>query len=132
MNHGSALLALLGRVLLAAIFLYSGFGKITGFQDSVAYIAGAGLPMPQVLNVLSILVEIVGGLALLIGFRSRWAALAFVVFLIIITPIFHNFWSAPPAEVMSQQINFIKNMAIVGGMLMVMAFGAGGYSVDKD
>lgn len=132
MNHGSALLALLGRVLLAAIFLYSGFGKITGFQDSVAYIAGAGLPMPQVLNVLSIVVEIVGGLALLIGFRARWAALAFVVFLIIITPIFHNFWSAPPAEVMSQQINFIKNMAIVGGMLMVMAFGAGGYSVDKD
>lgn len=132
MNHGSALLALLGRVLLAAIFLYSGFGKITAFQDSVAYIAGAGLPMPQVLNVLSIVVEIVGGLALLIGFRARWAALAFVVFLIIITPIFHNFWSAPPAEVMSQQINFIKNMAIVGGMLMVMAFGAGGYSVDKD
>ncbi|HEY2864020.1 MAG TPA: DoxX family protein [Casimicrobiaceae bacterium] len=132
MNHGSAILALLGRVLLAAIFLYSGFGKITGFQDSVAYIAGAGLPMPQVLNLLSILVELVGGLALLIGFRARWAALAFVVFLIIITPIFHNFWSAPPAEVMSQQINFIKNMAIVGGMLMVMAFGAGGYSVDKD
>jgi putative oxidoreductase len=132
MNHGSAILALLGRVLLASIFVYSGFGKITGFQGSVDYIASAGLPMPQVLAVVSIIVEFIGGLALLIGFRARWSALVFVVFLIIITPIFHNFWSAPPADVMSQQINFIKNIAIIGGMLMVMAFGPGHYSVDKD
>jgi putative oxidoreductase len=132
MNHGSAILALLGRVLLASIFVYSGFGKITGFQGTVGFIASAGLPMPQVLAVGSIIVEFIGGLALLIGFRARWAALAFVVFLIVITPVFHNFWSAPPAEAMSQQINFIKNIAIVGGMLMVMAFGPGRYSVDKD
>ena len=132
MNHGSATLALLGRVLLASIFVYSGFGKITGFQDTVGYIADAGMPTPQVLAVGAIIVEFIGGLALLIGFRARWAALAFVVFLIIITPIFHNFWSAPPAEVMSQQTNFIKNIAIIGGMLMVVAFGPGRYSVDKD
>jgi putative oxidoreductase len=132
MNHGSAILALLGRVLLASIFVYSGFGKITDFQGTVGYIAGAGLPMAQVLAVGAIIVEFIGGLALLIGFRARWAALAFVVFLIIITPIFHNFWSAPEAEAMSQQINFIKNMAIIGGMLMVVAFGPGRYSVDKD
>lgn len=132
MNHGSAILALLGRALLASIFVYSGFGKITAFQDTVGYIAGAGLPMAQVLAAGAIIVEFVGGLALLIGFRARWAALAFVVFLIIITPIFHNFWSAPEAEAMSQQINFIKNIAIIGGMLMVVAFGPGRYSVDKD
>jgi putative oxidoreductase len=132
MNHGSAILALLGRVLLASIFVYSGFGKITGFQDTVGYIAGAGLPMAQVLAVGSIIVEFIGGLALLIGFRARWAALAFVVFLIVITPIFHNFWSAPEAEAMSQQINFIKNIAIIGGMLMVVAFGPGRYSVDRN
>ena len=132
MNHGSAILALLGRVLLASIFVYSGFGKITDFQGTVGYIAGAGLPMAQVLAVGAIIVEFIGGLALLIGFRARWAALAFVIFLIVITPIFHNFWSAPEAEAMSQQINFIKNMAIIGGMLMVVAFGPGRYSVDKD
>ncbi len=132
MNHGSDILALLGRALLAAIFVYSGFGKITAFQDSVAYVAAAGLPMPKVMIVLAIVVEFVGGLALLIGFRARWAALAFVFILIVITPIFHNFWSAPAAEVMSQQGNFIKNIAIIGGMLMVMAFGPGRYSVDKD
>ena len=132
MNHGSDILALLGRVLLASIFVYSGFGKITDFQGTAGYISGAGLPMPQVLAVGSIIVEFIGGLALLIGFRARWAALAFVLFLIIITPVFHNFWSGPPAEMMSQQINFIKNIAIIGGMLMVMAFGPGRYSVDKD
>jgi putative oxidoreductase len=88
--------------------------------------------MPQVLAVGSIIVEFIGGLALLIGFRARWAALAFVVFLIVITPIFHNFWSVPPTEAMAQQINFIKNIAIIGGMLMVMAFGPGRYSVDRD
>ena len=132
MNHGSAILALLGRVLLASIFVYSGFGKITDFQGTAGFIASAGLPMPQVLAVGSIIVEFIGGLALLIGFRARWAALAFVVFLIIITPVFHNFWSAPAAEAASQQINFIKNIAIVGGMLMVMAFGPGRYSVDRD
>jgi len=132
MNHGSAILALLGRVLLASIFVYSGFGKITDFQGTAGYIASAGLPMPQVLAVGAIIVEFIGGLALLIGFRARWAALAFVIFLIIITPIFHNFWSAPAAEAMSQQVNFIKNLAIIGGMLMVMAFGPGRFSVDKD
>jgi putative oxidoreductase len=132
MNHGSAILALLGRVLLASIFVYSGFGKITDFQGTAGYIASARMPMPQVLAVGAIIVEFIGGLALLIGFRARWAALAFVVFLIVITPIFHNFWSVPADEVMSQQINFIKNVAIIGGMLMVMAFGPGRYSVDKD
>ncbi|MGH8852094.1 MAG: DoxX family protein [Casimicrobiaceae bacterium] len=132
MNAGSDVLALLGRALLAGIFVYSGLGKITAFQVSVGYIASAGLPMPQVLAVLAIFVEFFGGLALLIGFRARWAALAFVVFLIVITPIFHNFWSAPPADTMAQQTNFIKNIAIIGGMLMVMAFGPGRYSVDKD
>jgi len=132
MNHGSAILALLGRALLASIFVYSGFGKITGFQGTVGYIAGAGLPMAQVLAVGAIIVEFIGGLALLIGFQARWAALAFVLFLVIITPVFHNFWSVPAAEAMDQQINFIKNIAIVGGMLMVMAFGPGRYSIDKD
>jgi len=132
MNHGSAILALLGRVLLASIFVYSGFGKITDFQGTAGYIASADMPMPQVLAVGAILVEFTGGLTLLIGFRARWAALAFVVFLIVITPIFHNFCSVPADEVMSQQINFIKNVAIIGGMLMVMAFGPGRYSVDKD
>ncbi|MGH8851217.1 MAG: DoxX family protein [Casimicrobiaceae bacterium] len=132
MNHGSDVLALLGRVLLAGIFVYSGFGKITGFQGTVGYIAGAGLPMAQVLAVAAIFVEFVGGLALLIGFRARWAALAFVVFLIVITPVFHNFWAATPGQAMDQQINFIKNIAIIGGMLMVMAFGPGRYSIDKD
>jgi putative oxidoreductase len=82
MNHGSAILALLGRVLLASIFVYSGFGKIIDFQGTAGYIASARLPMPQVLAVGSIIVEFIGGLALLIGFRARWAALAFIVFLI--------------------------------------------------
>lgn len=131
MNNQSDALALLGRVLLGVMFVISGFGKITGFAGTVGYIASKGLPMPEVLAGIAAAIEFLGGIALLVGFKTRWAALAFAVFLVVITPIFHNFWDAPAAQAMGQQINFMKNVSILGGMLLVMAFGPGKYSVDK-
>jgi len=123
--------ALLGRIILAVMFVVSGFGKLTGFDGTVGYIASKGLPMPQVLAAIAILIELGGGLAIVIGWKTRWAALAFIVFLLVITPIFHNYWAVPHEQMMGQQINFMKNLSILGGMLLLLGFGPGRYSVDK-
>jgi len=131
MNEQKDWAALLGRVLLAAMFVVSGYGKITGFEGTAGYIAAKGLPVPQVLAAIAILIEFGGGLAVLLGWKTRWAALAFIVFLIVITPIFHGYWAVPPAEAMAQQINFMKNASILGGMLLLFAFGPGRFSLDR-
>jgi putative oxidoreductase len=132
MNPNTAnLAALVGRLLLAVIFILSGFQKIPGFEGTAGYIASKGLPMPQVVAALTIVVELGGGILLAIGYKARWAALALAVFTLLAALIFHNFWAVEAAQKMNQQINFMKNLAITGGMLMVFAFGPGRYSVDK-
>jgi putative oxidoreductase len=125
------LMALVGRILLAAMFLISGYGKLTGFDGTVGYIASKGLPMAQVLAAVAILIELGGGLAIVIGWKTRWAALAFIVFLIVISPIFHNYWAVAPEQMQGQRINFMKNLTILGGMLLLLGFGPGRYSLDK-
>jgi putative oxidoreductase len=123
--------ALLGRILIAVMFVISGYGKLTGFDGTVGYIASKGLPLPQVLAGVAILIELGGGLALILGWKTRWAALGFIVFLLVITPIFHNYWAVPPEQMMGQKINFMKNVTILGGMLLLLGFGPGRFSVDK-
>lgn len=125
------LFALVGRILLAAIFIKSGYSKIGGFDGTVAYIAAAGLPLPQVGAVVAIVIELVGGIALAIGFKTRWVALAIGIFTLVAAFFFHNYWAMAPDRVLAQSISFWKNVAITGGMLMVVAFGAGAYSVDR-
>jgi len=125
------LLALVGRVLLSIMFLWSGYGKIGGFAGTVGYIGSVGLPMPEVLAALAIVVEIGAGIALVIGFKARWAAAALAVFTVLAAVLFHNYWAMPADKQMLQQIMFLKNLAITGGLLMVMAFGAGAWSVDR-
>ena len=131
MNQRRDWIALLGRILLAAMFGVSGFGKIGGFEGVAGYIGAKGLPFPQLLAAIAILIELGGGLAIVIGWKTRWVALAMIVFLLVITPIFHNFWSAPPNQVVAQSINFQKNLSILGGMLLLLAFGPGRYSADR-
>ncbi|HVE50776.1 MAG TPA: DoxX family protein [Casimicrobiaceae bacterium] len=123
--------ALLGRILLAILFIISGFNKIGGFEGTAGYIASKGLPVPQVLTALTILIELGGGILLVVGFKARWAAIAIAAFTIIASFIFHAYWAVPPAERMMQYLSFWKNITIVGGLLMVFAFGPGRYSIDK-
>lgn len=123
-------LTLVGRILLAALFLPAGLSKISGFEGTVGYIASKGLPMPSVGAVIAILIEVIGGLALIAGFGTRWAALALAAFTLVATFIFHNFWGMPPEQVMMQQLMFFKNIAVVGGLLVLAAHGAGAWSVD--
>lgn len=124
--------ALVGRILLATIFLTSGFGKVTGFEGTVGYIASKHLPLPQVAAIIAILCELGGGILLLVGFKARWAGLVLAIFTLAAGLLFHDYWSlTDAAQVAANKINFWKNVAISGGMLMVFAFGPGRYSVDK-
>ena len=123
--------ALVGRLLLAALFIMSGFNKIGGFEGVAGYIASKGLPMPQVLAALTIAVELGGGILLAVGWKARWAALAIAVFTLVAAVVFHNYWTFPPEKRMDEYNAFWKNISIVGGMLMVVAFGPGRLSVDK-
>ena len=125
------LVALVGRILLAAIFIKSGFGKITGFEGTVGYIASKGLPLPQIGAIIAILVELGGGILLAIGFKARWAALAIAIFTLVSGIIFHNYWAVEASQRMAQEINFWKNISMTGGLLLAYAFGPGRYSVDK-
>jgi putative oxidoreductase len=121
---------LIGRILLGLIFVLSGFGKIAGFEGTAGYITSKGLPLPQLVAALTIVVEVGGGLALMLGLYARQAAIVLAGFTLLTAVVFHNFWAAPDAEKMAQQINFLKNLAIVGGMLMVAAFGPGRLGLD--
>ena len=120
-----------GRLLLALIFEISGYGKLVGFDGTVGYIASKGLPLPQLAAAAAIAIELVGGVLLVIGWQTRWAATAIFLFMIPTTLIFHAFWAAPAANLQMETIQFMKNLCIMGGMLYVMAFGAGPLSVDN-
>lgn len=120
-----------GRILLALIFVISGYNKLVGFDGTVGYIASKGLPLPQLAAAAAIAIELVGGVLLVIGWQARWAATAIFVFLIPTTLIFHGFWAAPAASQQMETIQFMKNLCIMGGMLYVMAFGAGPLSIDS-
>jgi putative oxidoreductase len=122
--------ALIARIVISIMFITSGVGKIVGFGPTVEHIAAKGVPLPEIAAVIAILVELGGGLAVLFGWKTRWAALAYVAFLIVITPIFHNFWEMQGAERMANNINFMKNLTILGGFLLLYAFGPGKYSLD--
>ncbi len=123
-------LTLIGRILLAALFLPAGLSKIGGFAGTVGYIGSKGLPMAEVAAVIAILVEVGGGLALIAGLGTRLAALALAVFTLVATFVFHNYWVLPAETQMVQQLMFFKNIAVVGGLLTLAAWGAGGWSLD--
>ena len=124
------LFALVGRALLALLFVPAGFSKIAGFAGVAGYIASKGVPLPEVCAALAIAAELGLGLLLLVGWQARWAALGLAVFTAVITPIFHNFWAVDAAQKMMQQQAFFKNLAVVGGLLVIAAFGAGRFSLD--
>jgi putative oxidoreductase len=124
-------IALVGRILIAYLFIPAGISKLMGFAGTVGYITSAGLPLPQVAAAIAIVVELGVGIAFLLGFKTRIAAIVLAVFTVMTAVFFHKYWSAPDAMKMMQQINFNKNIAIAGGLLAFAAFGPGRLSVDK-
>ncbi len=130
MSRFSNLFALAARILMAVLFLPAGITKIAGFAGTVGYITSKGLPLPAVAAVIAIVVEVAGGLALIAGAGTRIAAVALAVFTLVASFFFHAYWAVPEAQVMTQQLMFFKNVAIVGGLLALAAHGAGQWSVD--
>jgi putative oxidoreductase len=116
---------LIGRLLLAAIFVLSGVGKILAAHATLGYITAVGLPFPQLALLGAIALEIGGGLALAVGYKTRLAAAALAVFSVLAGLIFHS-----AIGDQNQFIHLLKNLAIAGGLLQVVAFGGGSLSLD--
>jgi putative oxidoreductase len=116
----------LGRLLIALIFVMSGLSKIAAPANTIAYIQSAGAPFAPAAYAIAVIVEVIGGLALLIGFQTRAAATVLAVFTLATAILFHNNMADQ-----NQMIHLLKNIAITGGLLQVIAFGAGAFSLDN-
>jgi len=121
----------IARVLLALMFVLAGFSKFAGLEGTAGYIGSKGLPAPYLLAIVTAFVEVVGGLALIVGFQARIAALALAVFTLLASVIFHNFWAMPADQAFVNQLMFMKNLAVAGGLLFVFSLGAGPASLDS-
>lgn len=121
----SASASLAGRTLLSAIFILSGISKVSAPAGMIGYIESVGLPFPTLALALAVLVELVGGIALILGYRTRLVAAALAVFSVATALAFHN-----QLGDQNQFIHFFKNIAMAGGLLQVVAFGAGRFSLD--
>lgn len=130
MNQLSNPLALIARILMAAMFVMAGFSKIGGFDGTVGYIASKGLPLASVVAVLTIILEIAGGLAIMVGYKARIAAFLLGGFTLLAALIFHNFWAAPAEQAFVQNMLFMKNISIAGGLFLLAALGSGSCSID--
>jgi putative oxidoreductase len=122
----NSLAALAGRILLALIFLLSGIDKVVHYAGTLGYMTKAGLPFPEALLIASIIVEIGASLAIIAGWKTRWAAAALVLWMIPVTLVFHN-----PSGGQEQMAHFMKNVAIMGGLLMLWASGPGALSLKR-
>ena len=125
MNSQPSLVPVAARTLLAPLFLVSGFGKLVAPAATNAYIISAGLPLPDVAYLIAVAVEVGLGLALLFGYRTRVVAALMAAFTVATAFAFHAPYADP-----NQMTAFLKNLAITGGLLQVVAYGAGGFSLD--
>jgi putative oxidoreductase len=130
-NVPRASTALVGRILIAAIFIVSGIAKLTDIAGTAGYMTAVGIPNAPTLAVIAGLAELIGGLAIAFGFLGRLASLGLILVMVPTTLIFHGFWNFEGAEMKAQMVNFMKNLAIIGGLALLYAQGPGLYSVDR-
>lgn len=127
-----AIASLLGRLMIATIFLMSAVGnKIPKFNDVAGYMASEGVPMPQVALAGAIVFLIAGSLSVIVGFKLRCGAALLLVFLVLATYYFHDFWTFEGQEQQTQMIQFMKNLSMMGTMIFLMANGPGAMSLDS-
>lgn len=127
-----SLIMFIGRICMSAIFIAAGIGKFMEYDATYQYMASKNLPMVPLLLIGAALVEIFGGLSLILGYKIRWGAFILILFVGAASYIFHDFWNiTDEADQKLQMIMFMKNLAIVGGLLQVAACGAGRCSFDE-
>lgn len=122
---------LVGRILMAVIFVLSGVGKVGNFAGTAGYMASKGVPLTELALVITIIIELGAAAMLLLGWKARFAAAALFLWMIPVTLMFHDFWAAPADQQMIQQIMLLKNLAMMGGLLYIMTFGSGPYSIER-
>lgn len=127
---GNGIVSLFGRVLLSIIFIVSGFSKLFAFHALAGILVAKGFPLANVAAGVAIAIEIVGGLAILTGFKAKVTAWIVFLYLIPTTLLFHNFWTMQGPMRMDNQVHFMKNLAIMGGLLLLASNGAGRFSLD--
>jgi|SRR6266705_1854150 len=115
-------LRITGRVLLAFIFVFSSLGKLANFHAMAGVMAAKGMPAPSILLAGAITFELLGGLLVLAGFKTRWGVLLLIIFLVPVTLTFHNFWAYQGMEQQMQIANFLKNVSIAGGLLLLASY----------
>ncbi|WP_417884348.1 DoxX family protein [Vibrio rumoiensis] len=122
----NAFISVTGRFLLSLLFMGSGLSKLSAFDATVSYISSFGLPFSTLVYFLTITIEVVGGLMLLVGYKSRFIAVCMGLFTLLAAVIFHSNFSDQ-----NQMVHFMKNLAIVGGLLQIGSFGPGTFSLDN-
>jgi putative oxidoreductase len=130
-NSSSSFTPLAGRILMSVLFLVSGFFKVGGYSQMVGYAASKGLPVAGVAVACAAVLELAGGLAILIGFQTRIVAWLLFLYLIPTTFYFHNFWAMQGMEQQNNMVHLLKNVAIMGGLVILAANGPGPYSIDS-
>ncbi|MGH9727999.1 MAG: DoxX family protein [Candidatus Acidiferrales bacterium] len=130
MNSYERIMPLVGRISIGVLFIFTGTEKVMHFSGMVPFLASKGMPLANVMLATALTIELLGALCLITGFQTRIAALLIFLYLIPTTLMFHNFWAMQGAMRADNQINFLKNLAIMGGLLMLAAYGPGELSID--
>jgi putative oxidoreductase len=128
---GGDFVTLLGRILLAAIFIPAGYGHLTQSSGFAGYLNGHGVPASSVVAVIAACVEFFGSLAILLGLATRYVAPLMALFALIAALVGHRYWNATGADYANQYNHFFKDLAIVGGFLVLYAAGPGRWSIDR-
>ena len=126
----SGVFPLAARFAICCIFVQGAMGKIFGWSGQSAYMEQHGVGPTTPLLATALAVEVIGVICLLIGYQARWAALAMAAYLVAVTVLLHNFWNRSGMAQMLAQTEFMKNVAIIGGLLMIVSFGTGRFSLD--
>jgi putative oxidoreductase len=130
MDAPAKFLPVLGRFLLALIFVQAGINKLGNVDPVIANMTSHGVPLPNILVWGAVALELGGGLMLMAGLFTRWVALAFFFYVLVLAFVFHPYWAVAEAAVRAQRAEFFGHLSIMGGMLYVVAFGAGAFSLD--
>jgi putative oxidoreductase len=130
MNTYESVLNLLGRLAIAALFLPAGLNKLMGMEGVTGYFTSLGLPAAAILIWVVIAIEVLGGLALILGYQTRFVAIGLAVFTVLASIVGHAFWAAPADAAFIVQLLFFKNIAVTGGLLILASAGAGSISID--
>ena len=130
-SANNAAYLLIARITMGILFIVPAIRQITSYQGTVKYFASLGFPSPEVVVVIAVIIEIVAGAMLIVGWKTRWAAWALIVYVLIATAFAHRFWQFPEAQQFNQLNHFLKNLAIIGGLLYIISFGPGRLSVDR-